>query len=125
MCVSSRTLRPILGILLTGAALMGQTGAGIGAPAQPEWSRVGNSSLDVALASLAGGPVERVWYSDDGSRLYALTVGGTVFETADFERWVPSEESEAPPEDRASIAPGRLPEPGATTRISSRINTCV
>jgi uncharacterized protein (TIGR03437 family) len=41
----------------------------------------------MSLASLATGPVERVWYSTDGSTLFTRTLSGKTFETKDFEVW--------------------------------------
>jgi uncharacterized protein (TIGR03437 family) len=46
--------------------------------------------MELRLASPASGPVDRVWYSQDGARLYARTASGRVFETPDFEKWTPS-----------------------------------
>jgi uncharacterized protein (TIGR03437 family) len=43
--------------------------------------------MDLALPSLATGEVDRVWYSADGSSLYAKTASGPVFQTSDFEQW--------------------------------------
>jgi uncharacterized protein (TIGR03437 family) len=43
--------------------------------------------MDLALPSLATGEVDRVWYSADGSSLYAKTASGRVFQTSDFEQW--------------------------------------
>jgi uncharacterized protein (TIGR03437 family) len=43
--------------------------------------------MDLAMPSLATGAVDRVWYSPDGSNLYAKTATGRVFETTDFEQW--------------------------------------
>ncbi len=57
---------------------------------RPDWRHLGNTAIEVALASPATGAAERVWYSADGSRLYVRTVDRTVFETADFEKWQPS-----------------------------------
>src|SRR5271156_6385892 len=51
------------------------------------WRHVGNSAMALALPSLATGAVDRVWYSPDGSSLYARTASGRLFETTDFERW--------------------------------------
>ncbi len=56
----------------------------------PDWRHIGNSVVGMALAAPASGPVERVWYSPDGLRLYVRTAAGAVFETADFEKWRPS-----------------------------------
>jgi uncharacterized protein (TIGR03437 family) len=43
--------------------------------------------MELGLPSLATGAVERVWYSADGSSLFARTASGRVFTTADFEQW--------------------------------------
>jgi len=51
------------------------------------WRRIGNSAMDLALPSLATGAVDRVWYSPDGSNLFARTASGRIFETGDFEQW--------------------------------------
>ena len=48
-----------------------------------EWRHIGNSAIDLSLAGLATGPVDRVWYSGSGS-LLIHTASGRVFETADF-----------------------------------------
>ena len=60
------------------------------------WRRVGDSAVDLALASPATGPVEEVWYSEDGTTLYARVGGGRVFETSDYEVWLPSQNRTAP-----------------------------
>jgi uncharacterized protein (TIGR03437 family) len=62
----------------------------------PEWRHIGNSALELSLASAATGPVDRVWRSADGATLFARTSDGRVFETADFENWKRS--AEAPPD---------------------------
>ena len=83
------------------------------ASAEPAgWRRVGGSAVELTLASPATGPVDRVWFSPDGARLYARTHSGHVFETADFEIWTPSA---APAENTDAPAPNvaRIPEPGA------------
>lgn len=64
------------------------------------------------LASPATGPVEAVWFSPDGSRLYARMPSGAVLETLDFENWVPAPGAPAPPEPMPAAAE-RLPEPEA------------
>jgi uncharacterized protein (TIGR03437 family) len=61
------------------------------APAQStNWRRVGNSAVNLLLASPATGPVDKVWFSDSGGTLYARTRTGKVFETSDYEVWLPS-----------------------------------
>lgn len=61
------------------AAAAGQT---------PDWRRVGNAAMDLELAGLATGPVDRVWYSPAGDQLLIQTLSGKLFETNDFDRWV-------------------------------------
>src|SRR5579863_2987745 len=56
-------------------------------PARPNWRRVGSFTMDLALASPATGSVSRVWFSSDGSRLFAQTAEGRIFESADMETW--------------------------------------
>lgn len=74
------------------------------------WRRVGNAAVDDGLASVSTGPVARLWYSADGSRLYAQTRAGRVFETADSGQWRPSTAVAPAP---VSAAVPILPEPGA------------
>ena len=45
-----------------------------------DWYHTGNSLLGLSLAGLATGPVERVWYSPDGSTLSIATASGKIFE---------------------------------------------
>src|SRR5262245_36820230 len=76
------------------------------------------------LASPAGGPVDRVWFSENGTTLYARTPDGRVFQSSDFETWAATADAPNPPQ---SIAAGarRLPEPGSRvitdTAAASRI----
>jgi uncharacterized protein (TIGR03437 family) len=82
-----------------------------------EWRQVGNTAMEIGLASPATGPVVAVWYSADGSRLYARTQSGRVLETIDFENWTPAAGTTGP----AEIAPpaaDRLPEPGVKLAAS-------
>ena len=48
-----------------------------------DWRPVGNTLIDAALASPATGPVERVWYSAGGDKIFLRTSRGKVFETGD------------------------------------------
>jgi uncharacterized protein (TIGR03437 family) len=78
----------------------------------PDWRKVGSSAVELMLASPATGPVERVWYSADGSMLFARTASGKLFETADFETWA----AVADAAEISTLIPAtaaRLPEPGA------------
>src|ERR1017187_2008759 len=79
---------------------------------RPDWRKVGSSSVELMLASPATGPVERVWYSADGSLLFARTPSGKVFETADFETWA-AVSNVAKPSPPIPATAARLPEPGA------------
>jgi uncharacterized protein (TIGR03437 family) len=53
----------------------------------PEWRHIGNAAIDMALPAVATGPVDRVWFSADGSVLYARSRSGRTFQTNDFEQW--------------------------------------
>ena len=81
----------------------------------PDWRRVGNAAIDLDLAGLATGPVERVWYAPAGDQLLIRTFSGKTFETSDFDTWIA-----APADALAPPAPeGRalsLPESGAEVR---------
>jgi uncharacterized protein (TIGR03437 family) len=82
-----------------------------------DWHHLGNSLVDLSLAGLAGGPVNRVWYSADGSALFAATSSGRVFQTNDFDTWQALPDGAAPPPRAESAAlPRRLPELGASVR---------
>jgi uncharacterized protein (TIGR03437 family) len=83
------------------------------APAQSaNWRRVGNSAVDLLLASPATGPVDKVWFSESGGTLYARTRSGKVFETADYEVWLPSQNAVEPaPQPVPTVV--RNPESGA------------
>ncbi len=63
---------------------------------------------------MATGPVDRVWYAPDGSRLFIRTTLGQVWETTDFESWKPAEQTPADPVAR--FTPPRLPASGAHVR---------
>ncbi len=80
------------------------------------WRRIGNTLIDRSLAGLATGPVDRVWYTPDGSQLLVRTASGRTFSSSDFETWQPA--TTAPPASPAPPVTGRLPEPDAQTRIA-------
>lgn len=70
------------------------------------------------LSSPATGPVSRVWYSADGSVLYARTFENRIFQTEDFETWKPAvNPPDAVPMARAAAV--RLPEAGAMVMAAS------
>jgi uncharacterized protein (TIGR03437 family) len=81
-----------------------------------DWRHIGNTALDRSLAGVATGPVERVWYASDGSRLLALTNARRVFATSDFETWT---EAEGEPVANTGPEAARLPESGAQVRAAA------
>lgn len=87
------------------------------AQSPPDWRHVGNTVIGRSIAGLAGGPVDRVWYSQTGS-LLAHTSWGRVFETTDFENWQSS--PAAVPAEAAPPVASRLPEIAARIRGGSR-----
>src|SRR5712671_1687377 len=93
MCQSATFRARIAGVLLFTAL----TAAAQTTPARPSWRRIGSAAIDLALASPATGPVSRVWFSADGSRLFALTASGREFESADLETWSPLAAAVQPP----------------------------
>ncbi|HTB17136.1 MAG TPA: hypothetical protein VK708_03425 [Bryobacteraceae bacterium] len=93
-----------------GQAAAQAAGSGVG------WRHVGNSAMELALPSLATGPVDRVWYSPDGSGLYARTASGRVFETVDFEQWKLMSDPKVPPAQEEPAAAGA---PEASLKLAS------
>ncbi|MDQ2946153.1 MAG: hypothetical protein M3Y27_09475 [Acidobacteriota bacterium] len=79
--------------------------------AAPDWRRIGNSALELALPSLATGSVDRVWYSLDGSSLFVRTPAGLIFESQDLEQWriADSKNVVPPPAANDSVGSG-IPE---------------
>ena len=92
------------------------------AQSAPDWRKVGGSAVDLFLAAPATGPVEDVWFSAGGSVLYARTQSGLVFQTADFETWVPARDFPAPPSP-APVSAARLPEAGARVISTGHFRT--
>src|SRR5216683_2881130 len=90
----TRWVRSATLLVASCAGVWGQTAPDAAAP---KWRQIGNDAVDISLAAPATGPVDAVWYSADGSRLYARTRAGGVFETADFENWIPAPAAPAPP----------------------------
>ena len=109
MCRKSTVLALLLPFLLGEGLVHAQA-------ARADWRHNGSLSLDLsaggaALAGPSSGPVERVWYGDNGSTLYALTQSGKVFETGDFEVWRPSRQLLLPrlPPVRPIVCPKPVP----------------
>ena len=81
----------------------------------PDWRRVGNAAMDLELAGLATGPVDRGWYSSASDQLLIRTSSGKIFETNDFDRWIPAPvDAVAPPVPAGQAA--SVPEEGAQVR---------
>ncbi|HTA69411.1 MAG TPA: hypothetical protein VK776_14065 [Bryobacteraceae bacterium] len=91
------------------------------AKAQPvslDWRHIGNSAIELSMPSVATGPVSRVWYSEDGSVLYAQTGSGRIFATTDFEQWKQVQgQSITPP---APVSPESVTVPEAGLKIRSQ-----
>ena len=88
------------------------------------WRHVGNSAMELSLPSLGTGAVDRVWYSPDGSNLYARTASGRIFETTDFERWQLITGAKVNPPAKESPLAVSIPEAGlklASTGASGRL----
>jgi len=81
----------------------------------PDWRRVGNAALDLELAGLATGPVERVWYAPGSDRLRIRTTSGKILETNDFDRWMAAPAGTAIPPS-AEVVTTDLPENAAQIR---------
>lgn len=79
-----------------------------------DWRHIGNAAIDLPLPSVATGPVDRVWYSNDGSVLYARTASGRIFQTTNFDQWQLVLDSKIAPPNREKPATGSLPEPTLT-----------
>jgi len=85
----------------------------------PEWRRVGNAAMELQLAGLATGPVDRVWYSTAGDQLFIRAGSGNgsgkLFESNDFDKWsaAPADTVVPPVPEGRSIS---LPEEGAQVR---------
>ena len=98
------------------ATVLGALGLSAQAPTDnSSWRRIGNALIDRALAGLATGPVDRVWYSADGSQLMIRTASGRVFATTDFEIWQSAAAQAPAPITRSGVV--TVPESGAATRI--------
>ena len=70
------------------------------------------------LASPVTGPVDRVWFSADGSELYVRTASGKTFATLDFETWTPAL-GVTPPAAPAEVTAPRLPDATAHLMVSA------
>src|ERR1700687_35496 len=104
------TWRAAPALLLIGLALAASAVA-----QAPDWRGVGNAAIDLDLAGLATGPVDRVWCSPPGDRVSIRASSGKTFETNDFDGWTAAAAGTTVP----PLAEGRspsLPENGAQVR---------
>ncbi|MCL4401609.1 MAG: hypothetical protein M1436_02945 [Acidobacteria bacterium] len=81
--------------------------------AVPDWRKVGNTAVDLMLAAPVTGPVDAVWFSADGTQLFARARSGNVYETLDFESWIPAGNAVPPADPEAPVSAQRLPVAGA------------
>lgn len=111
--VRKRNVALAAGVYLAAAfSLAAQPG-----PSSVAWKGVAGYTIQENLAGPASGPVRTVWYSPNGSRLFAVTASNRVFETSDFEHWRLNTTDTTP--TVASPAPvSRLPESGAHTQAA-------
>ncbi len=121
MCqkVPIRLAGAIVGGVLFSTVLVGQGTTGDDGAIRPDWRRIGNSAVELRLASLATGPVDRVWFSVDGTRLFARTEFGKILETKDFESWSPNPAAEPPALDPRVDWAATLPESEARLQATS------
>jgi uncharacterized protein (TIGR03437 family) len=82
-----------------------------------DWKRIGNSAMEVSLPGLATGPIDRVWFSDDGSIVYARAANGAVWQTRDLEIWTRAATAVPVP---AAASARTAPESGARIRGQAR-----
>ncbi|MBS1874375.1 MAG: hypothetical protein JSU00_14255 [Acidobacteria bacterium] len=83
---------------------------------KPDWRKIGNAALDLSLPAVATGPIERIWYSEDGERLYARAAADRTFVTRDMEAWAPVPRELAGPLPAVDAVAAVLPEAGARVR---------
>jgi uncharacterized protein (TIGR03437 family) len=98
--------RWLVAAALLEAATWGQT---IPTPNAPTWRHIGNQAVDLTLAAPVTGPVDTVWFSPDGSRLYARTRAGGVFESVNFEHWSEAANAPAPADPMGPAVAERMP----------------
>ena len=101
--------------VMAGALAFGQTAS---EPPRLDWRKVGSTSVDLMLAAPATGPVDEVWFSQDGRTLYARAQSGKVLETQDFENWAAAVAPAPRAEPLTGITAARLPAANAILRAS-------
>jgi len=111
MCKNA-TVWIIAASVFTMAAVSGQN--------PPSWHHIGNTSVDLGVAGLASGPVDRIAYSADGSALRIRTGFGLLFETSDFETWHETSPGAISLQTAPAVEGIRLPEASSQLRASSQ-----
>ena len=101
--------------------MLAQTAPAPEAPnaASSSWRKLGNDSVGINLAGPAGGPIDSVWFSPAGDRLYVRTRGGQVFETSDYSTWTPARTASTPLMEIGPLNNVRSPEPGSRIQLVS------
>ena len=107
MCRKGTSHHPLPALALTLMAVVCAHGQ-----SQPDWRKVGSSAVELMLAAPATGPVDRVWFSPDGSQLFARTASGKTFVTIDFETWTATT-APVPAAVLPELTAARLPDPAA------------
>ena len=82
--------------------------------------------MDLELAGLATGPVDRVWYSPAGDQLSIRSSSGKIFETNDFDRWTaaPADTAVPPVPEGRSINSSREWRAGSQSGGSESAGVC-
>src|ERR1700730_9477114 len=70
--------------LLTAVSVIAATTSLSAQTPQQNWRKLGNSAGDLALPPPATGPASAVWFSPDGSQLFARTQSGKTFVSGDL-----------------------------------------
>jgi uncharacterized protein (TIGR03437 family) len=125
MCQDAPTRRPgklacwVLAWMATAGTIQAQPPVPVPPNLRPDWRRIGGPSYELFLASPATGPVDRVWFPEDGERLFVRTASGRSFESDDLENWRLRPDLSPPGADGglAAVA-STLPEPGAAVRAA-------
>ncbi len=108
-------------LVYTIGALVASAAAVCAEPVSLDWRHIGNSAIDLSMPSVATGAVDRVWYSADGSILYAKSASGRIFETRDFEQWQRVQDASVAPPPPVNSEGVPVPEAGARLRKPSGI----
>ena len=103
--------RATIRLIAAAGLLVASVGPGRAQTPVLDWRHVGNAAIEMALPSVATGPVARVWYSPDGSTLYARTASGHIFETKSFEQWQRVSDSTVAAPNREHPSVAAFPEP--------------